>query len=129
MKKHSGFTLIELMIVVAIIGMLAVLVGPALFGNLEKGKRSTAAAQISNLESALDSYRLDVGRYPQSLAGLWENDSGRESWAGPYMRGDVEADPWGNPYNYEVDGKEFTLMSYGADGTLGGEGDDADIGR
>src|SRR5215203_3339572 len=98
MKKTGGFTLIELLIVMAILGMLAALVGPALFGNLSKGQRSAAQTQISNFESALDSYRLDVGEYPKTLEGLVENDSGRDSWNGPYIRGDLPKDPWDNDY-------------------------------
>lgn len=129
MKKHTGFTLIELLVVMAILGMLAALVGPALFGNLSKGQRTTAASQISNLESALDTYRLDVGEYPETLRGLVTNDSGSPRWNGPYIRDDeVPLDPWDNPYQYEPAGRDFTLMSYGADGAPGGEGDDADIG-
>jgi general secretion pathway protein G len=126
--RMKGFTLIELLIVLAILGLLAALVGPALFGNLEKGKRTTAAAQISNLESALDSYRLDIGRYPESLDGLLENDTGRDAWSGPYMR-EVPLDPWTNPYHYEREEGDYVLMSYGADGAPGGQEDDADIGR
>jgi general secretion pathway protein G len=129
MKKHTGFTLIELLVVMAILGMLATLVGPALFGNLSKGQRTTAASQISNLESALDTYRLDVGSYPESLSGLVSNDSGSPRWNGPYIRDEeVPLDPWDNPYHYEPNGRDFILMSYGADGVRGGEGDDADIG-
>ena len=130
MRKQTGFTLIELLVVMAILGMLAALVGPALFGNLSKGQRTTAASQISNLESALDTYRLDVGSYPESLAGLVTNDSGSPRWNGPYIRDEeVPLDPWDNPYHYEPAGRDFTLMSYGADGIPGGEGDDADIGN
>ena len=125
----KGFTLIELLVVLAILGMLAALVGPALFSNLGKGQRAAAAAQIDSLETALDNYRLDVGRYPESLAGLIENDTGRDSWAGPYLRGEVPKDPWENDYAYQVGDKDFVLMSYGQDGAPGGEGDDADIGR
>ncbi len=129
MNKRNGFTLIELLVVMAILGMLAALVGPALFGNLSKGQRTTAASQISNLESALDTYRLDVGSYPDSLRGLVENDSGSQRWNGPYIRDDeVPLDPWDNAYHYEAGGRDFTLISYGADGVPGGEGDDADIG-
>ena len=129
MNKRRGFTLIELLVVMAILGMLAALVGPALFGNLSKGQRTTAASQISNLESALDTYRLDVGSYPDSLSGLVENDSGSQRWNGPYIRDDeVPLDPWDNPYQYEAGGRDFSLISYGADGVPGGEGDDADIG-
>ena len=130
-KTVTGFTLIELLIVMAILGMLAALVGPALFGNLGKGQRAAAQAQIANLESALDSYRLDVGRYPESLEGLVTNDSSRPSWSGPYIRDDeIPLDPWDNEYHYQVesDGRDFQLISYGADGAQGGEGDNADIG-
>lgn len=127
-RRLQGFTLIELLIVLAILGLLATLVGPSLFGNLEKGRRTTAAAQISNIASALDSYRIDVGRYPQSLEGLRENDTGRDAWAGPYMR-ELPKDPWGNDYHYEVGDRDFELLSYGADGAPGGTGDDADITR
>jgi general secretion pathway protein G len=131
MRKTGGFTLIELLIVMAILGMLAALVGPALFNNLGKGQRTAAQAQISNLESALDQYRLSVGKYPKSLEGLVENDSGRDSWDGPYLRGDIPKDPWGNDYFYQPndkDDKGFVLMSYGQDGVPGGQDDDADIG-
>ncbi len=129
MKKQTGFTLIELLIVMAILGMLAALVGPALFGNLSKGQRSAAQSQISNFESALDSYRLDVGSYPKTLTGLIENDSGRDSWAGPYLRGQLPQDPWDNDYFYQPQERDFLLLSYGKDGAAGGQDDDADIGR
>lgn len=130
MKKLLGFTLIELLIVMAILGMLAALVGPALFSNLGRGQRSAATAQIDNLEAALDVYRLDVGRYPESLEGLVEDDTRSSRWAGPYLRGEVPLDPWGNEYHYRVtdNGRDFELMSYGADGQPGGQGDDADVG-
>ncbi len=127
--RNAGFTLIELLVVLAILGMLAALVGPALFSNLGKGQRATAASQISNIETSLDQYRLDVGRYPQTLEGLIENDTGRDVWAGPYLRGELPKDPWGNDYFYQVGEKDFVLMSHGQDGAPGGEGDDADIGR
>ncbi len=127
--RNAGFTLIELLVVLAILGMLAALVGPALFSNLGKGQRATAASQISNIETSLDQYRLDVGRYPETLQGLIENDTGRDVWAGPYLRGELPKDPWGNDYSYQVGDKDFVLLSYGQDGAPGGEGDDADIGR
>jgi len=130
MKKFTGFTLIELLIVMAILAMLAALVGPAFFNSLGRGERSTAQTQISNFASALDTYRLDVGRYPDSLQGLITNDRGSGRWSGPYLRADaIPMDPWGNEYQYQVtsNGRDFTLLSYGADGSPGGEGDDADI--
>lgn len=127
-KRKRGFTLIEMLIVMAIIGLIAALVGPSIIGGFGRGQRATAAAQISNIEQALDTYRIDVGRYPESLEGLVENDIGRDSWTGPYLRDDsVPLDPWGNEYHYERDGNDFILLSYGADGEPGGEGDDADI--
>jgi len=128
MKRTQGFTLIELLVVLAILGMLAALVGPALFSNLGKGQRTTAAAQIDNLGAALDNYRLDLNRYPDTLEALMENTTGSSAWTGPYLRGNLPQDPWGNDYVYEPDGRTYTLMSYGADGAPGGEGDDADIG-
>lgn len=130
MKNRFGFTLIELLIVLAILAMLAALVGPALFGNLIKGKRVQALTQIGSFETALDSYRLDVGAYPDSLNDL-VSDSGDLSWNGPYLgrRDAVPLDPWGNEYHYEATGRSFELMAYGADGEPGGQDNDADIGN
>lgn len=130
-NRLKGFTLIELLIVMAILGMLVALVGPALFGNLDKGKVSAAGSQISMLEAALDSYRLDIGRYPDTLLSLVENDDDEDSWDGPYLsRADeVPLDPWDNEFVYSRDGREFSLVSLGADGVEGGEGPDADIGK
>lgn len=125
---QNGFTLIEILVVMAIIGMLAVMVAPNLFRQQAGAKRDAAMSQISTLEASLDTYRLDVGNYPDSLDGLMRNDSGRSSWNGPYLRRDVPLDPWGNEYSYIESGREFTLISFGADGQRGGEDDDADIG-
>jgi len=124
----AGFTLIEILVVMAIIGMLAVMVAPNIFNQQAGAQRDAALSQISALEVALDTYRLDVGEYPDSLEGLVENDSGRAAWNGPYLRREVPLDPWGNEYVYDSDGRGFTLVSYGPDGERGGEGDDADIG-
>jgi len=124
----AGFTLIEILVVMAIIGMLAVMVAPNIFNQQAGAQRDAALSQISALEAALDTYRLDVGEYPDSLEGLVENDSGRAAWNGPYLRREVPLDPWGNEYVYDSDGRGFTLVSYGPDGERGGEGDDADIG-
>ena len=124
----AGFTLIEILVVMAIIGMLAVMVAPNIFNQQAGARRDAALSQISALEAALDAHRLDVGQYPDSLEGLVENDSGRAAWNGPYLRREVPLDPWGNAYFYDSDGRGFTLVSYGADGERGGEGDDADIG-
>ena len=124
----AGFTLIEILVVMAIIGMLAVMVAPNLFNQQTGAQRDAALSQVSALEAALDTYRLDVGQYPDSLEGLVQNDSGRAVWNGPYLRREVPLDPWGNNYVYDSDGREFTLVSYGPDGEQGGEGNDADIG-
>ena len=124
----AGFTLIEILVVMAIIGMLAVMVAPNIFNQQAGAQRDAALSQISALEAALDTYRLDVGQYPDSLEGLVENDSDRAAWNGPYLRRAVPMDPWGNEYVYDSDGRGFTLVSYGPDGERGGEGDDADIG-
>lgn len=124
----AGFTLIEILVVMAIIGMLAVMVAPRIFNQQAGAQRDAALSQISALEAALDTYRLEVGQYPDSLEGLVENDSGRAAWNGPYLRREVPLDPWGNEYVYDSDGRGFTLVSYGPDGERGGEGDDADIG-
>ena len=126
-SRHSGFTLIEILVVMAIIGMLAVMVAPNIFRQQAGAQRDAALTQISSLETALDAYRLDVGQYPESLEGLVENDSDRAAWNGPYLRRDLPQDPWGNDYIYDSDGRSFTLISYGPDGEQGGEGDDADI--
>jgi general secretion pathway protein G len=127
-SANPGFTLIEILVVMAIIGMLAVMVAPNIFNQQAGAQRDAALSQISSLEAALDTYRLDVGEYPDSLEGLIENDSGRAAWNGPYLRREVPMDPWGNEYIYESEGRSFTLVSYGPDGERGGEGDDADIG-
>ena len=127
-RRSRGFTLIEILVVMAIIGMLAVMVAPNLFRQRAGAMRDAALSQISSLETALDSYRLDMNQYPDSLAELMENESGSASWNGPYLRREVPSDPWGNEYIYQSDGRTFTLISYGADGSRGGEGDDADIG-
>jgi len=128
--RSSGFTLIEILVVMAIIAMLAVLVAPNIFNQQAGAMRDAATAEISTLSAALDMYRLDVGRYPNSLDGLVENDADRAAWNGPYLRGsEIPDDPWENPYVYEPDDNGFALYSLGADGADGGEGNDADIGR
>ena len=127
-QRSDGFTLIEILVVMAIIAMLAVMVAPNLFNQQAGAMRDVARTEISTLEAALDIYRLDVGGYPDSLDGLMEDDTDRASWNGPYLRRAVPTDPWDNKYVYEGNGREFTLLSYGADGMSGGEEDDADIG-
>ena len=128
LQRNDGFTLIEILVVMAIIAMLAVMVAPNLFNQQAGAMRDVARTEISTLEAALDIYRLDVGEYPDTLDGLMEDDTDRASWNGPYLRRAVPTDPWDNEYVYEGNGREFTLISYGADGMSGGEDDDADIG-
>jgi general secretion pathway protein G len=128
LQRSDGFTLIEILVVMAIIAMLAVMVAPNLFNQQAGAMRDVARTEISTLEAALDIYRLDVGEYPDTLDGLMEDDTDRASWNGPYLRRAVPTDPWDNEYVYEGNGREFTLLSYGADGMSGGEDDDADIG-
>jgi general secretion pathway protein G len=132
MRNNSGFTLIELLVVMIIIGLLAALVGPRFIRQEEKAKIKAARAQIELLSTSLDTYRLDVGRYPSSEEGLdalLRRPGSVEKWDGPYLKKDVPLDPWGKAYVYKNPGDHgsFDLLSYGADGVLGGEGDNHDI--
>jgi general secretion pathway protein G len=126
-----GFSLIELMVVMVIIGLLAALVAPRLFPKLGKGKQAAAKAQIELLNQALDQYRLDTGSYPSTQEGLnaLMVNPGQEKWDGPYLKKNLPADPWGNPYIYQFPGThgEFDLFSYGRDNKPGGEGEDKDV--
>ena len=125
-KKEMGFSLIELLIVMVIMGLLAALVGPRMFGKVGKSKQNAARAQMALLETALDTYRLDVGKYPSDLQSLRTSDG--EKWDGPYLPKSVPKDPWGNPYVYKrTDNGEVEMISLGANGTEGGEGEDKDI--
>ena len=130
-----GFSLIELMIVLVILGLLAGLVGPQLMKQLEGSKVDVAETQIKMLRSALQTYRIDVGTYPTTAQGLGAlmspPDEVEGYWRGPYLQDELPVDPWRNPYQYEAPVNNlqgFALYSYGADSTKGGEGDHADIG-
>ena len=131
-RKEHGFTLIELLIVMVILGLLAALVGPRMFGKVGKSKQKAAKVQISLFETSLDTYRLDTGKYPTSdygLKALRVKPDDLEKWDGPYLPKDVPADPWGNEYVYISPGEhgDFDIVSMGADGSPGGEGEDMDI--
>jgi general secretion pathway protein G len=136
-QGSSGFTLIEILVVIVIIAVLATLVAPSIFRHVGAAKDATARTQIEMLGAALDSYRLDNGRYPttdQGLEALWSRpsrDPVPPGWKGPYLRKEVPADPWDRSYLYRSPGTEtsmgYELLSYGADGKAGGEGEDADI--
>ncbi|QTA84705.1 type II secretion system major pseudopilin GspG [Desulfonema magnum] len=130
--KQSGFTLIELLIVMVILGLLAALVGPKFFKHEGKSRQKAAKAQISLLEASVDTYRLEIGKYPtteQGLQALRVKPDGLEKWDGPYLPKDVPPDPWGNAYIYRCPGEhgDYDILSLGADGNPGGEGDDLDI--
>jgi len=128
---RGGFTLIELLVVMVILGMLAAIVGPNLFGKVGKGKQSAAKTQIEMIGQALDSYRLDVGKYPNTSEGLnaLNTNSGAAGWDGPYLKKGLPNDPWGKPYQYQSPGThgDYDLSSLGADGAPGGEGENKDI--
>ncbi|OPY70894.1 MAG: Type II secretion system protein G precursor [Syntrophorhabdaceae bacterium PtaU1.Bin034] len=131
-RNKKGFTLVELLVVMVIIGLLAALVGPKLFPKLGKGKQAAAKAQIELLGQALDQLRLDVGRYPttqEGLSALATNPGGMDNWDGPYLKKTVPNDPWGKAYNYQSPGAhgEYDLLSHGRDGAPGGEGEDKDV--
>ena len=128
----AGFTLLELLVVMVIIGLLAGFVAPRYFAQVGKSQVKVARAQIDALDKALDELRLDLGRYPTSeegLAILVVPPSNEPSWGGPYLKKGVPMDPWGRPYLYQQPGAhgDFDLLSLGKDGRPGGTGEDADI--
>jgi general secretion pathway protein G len=132
-RPTGGFTLLELLVVIVIIGLLAAYVAPRYFAQLGKSERNVAKAQIEGLAKALDTYRLDTGHYPtteQGLNVLVARPADENKWNGPYLAKAVPPDPWGQPYVYRSPGQDngdFDLLSMGKDGRPGGEGDDADI--
>jgi general secretion pathway protein G len=131
--KESGFTLLELLVVLGIIAMLAGIVGPQVMKHMGESKVKAAKVQIEELSAALDMYKLDAGSYPnnnQGLKALIASPEGGKNWNGPYLRkAKIPVDPWQNEYLYVYPGKhgKFDLYSLGADGAEGGEGDDKDI--
>ncbi len=134
---RSGFTLIEVLVVIVVIAVLAALVAPNVFRHVGTAKDAAAKSQIEMMGAALDAYRLDNGRYPateQGLEALWQEPEAEprtSNWRGPYLRKTVPLDPWGHAYLYAspglVNANGYDLVSLGADGAPGGEGDDADI--
>lgn len=135
-RSSKGFTLLELLVVLLIIGMLAAFVAPKYFGEISKSQTQVAAAQIEALSQALDQFRIDTGHYPtqaEGLASLYAppGTGSEPKWNGPYLKKPVPPDPWGNTYVYNIPsttaGKDYDLISYGSDGQPGGMGDAADI--
>lgn len=134
-KRSGGFTLVELLVVLAILGLLMGLVGPSVLRTLGGAKTKTALIQIRDLEQALEMYKLDVGRYPntaQGLSALVAKPSGNAGWNGPYLKkGELPQDPWQRDFIYKYPGErgEIDISSLGANGSPGGDGEDADIGN
>ena len=131
-QASYGFTLLELLVVMVIIGLLAGYVAPKYFSQVGKSEVKMAQAQIDSLEKALDQYRLDTGHYPtieQGLDALMTRPSDELKWQGPYLKKQVPPDPWGKLYVYKYPGEhgEYDLFSYGKDGQPGGTGEAADI--
>ena len=129
-----GFTLLELLVVVAIIGLLAAYVGPKYFGQIGKSEQALAKAQIESFHKALAAYRLDTGNFPSTedgLNALLTKPASAAKWSGPYLSKAVPPDPWGKPYVYRSPGSkgDYELLSYGKDGQPGGTGDAADVGE
>jgi general secretion pathway protein G len=131
-SRQFGFTLLELLVVLVILGLLAGYVAPKYFAQIGKSEVKTAKAQIDALEKALDQYRIDTGHYPsteQGLAALNSKPADEARWDGPYLKKAVPDDPWGKPYQYRAPGEhgELDLFSFGRDGAPGGSGQDADL--
>jgi general secretion pathway protein G len=131
-KTNQGFTLLELLVVMVIIGLLAGYVGPKYFAQIGKSETKTARAQVDALGKALDQYRIDTGHYPsseQGLVALNKNPSNEKKWDGPYLKKAVPNDPWGFSYHYQSPGEhgDYDLYSLGSDGQLGGTKEAQDV--
>ena len=130
--REGGFSLLEILIVLMIIAMITTLVGPRLMSQLDRSKSQTAKVQARSLLTALDTMRLDLGRYPSNEEGLsllTTAPTGGDNWVGPYLSGALPMDPWGRPYIYRLspDGQTAEIGSLGSDGREGGTGNAADI--
>jgi general secretion pathway protein G len=131
-RRHTGFTLLELLVVVAIIGLLVGYVAPRYFGQVGKSEVTTAKAQMDALDKAIEQYRLDTGHYPPNeigLAALTNRPANEPKWNGPYLKKAVPLDPWGKAYAYKFPGErgDYDLLSYGKDGQPGGSAENADL--
>ena len=132
-RQRRGFTLLELLVVLVVLGLLVSIVGPRYFAQLGKSEGKAAQAQIASIAKALDLYRIDVGRYPtteQGLVALSAAPPNEPRWRGPYLQKPVPPDPWARPYLYKSPGEQgadFDLLSLGKDGTVGGTDENADI--
>jgi general secretion pathway protein G len=131
-RRNKGFTLIELLVVLVILTLLAGLVGPRVMNLLGGAKSKTAALQITDLEKSLEIFKLDAGRYPtteEGLSALVAKPASASGWNGPYLKGGLPNDPWGKPYAYKgpAGSSEFEILTLGADGAPGGDGENADI--
>jgi general secretion pathway protein G len=131
--KGHGFTLLELLVVIVIIGLLAAFVAPKYFNQIGRSKTQVTKAQIESFEKGLDQYRIDTGRYPtteQGLVALVTGPASEPNWHGSYLKKGIPADPWNSAYVYRApgsEGREYEIISYGANGVAGGAGEDADI--
>lgn len=128
---QAGFTLMELLVVLVIVGLLAAFVGPLLYQRISPAKQTVARTQIESFMTALDTYLIDVGRFPSTEQGLQvlRENSGEGTWNGPYLRKEIPLDPWGAEYVYRAPGRSggYEIVSYGSDGLEGGTGDAQDM--
>lgn len=132
-RRQAGFTLLELLVVILIIGLLTGIVAPRFLNQISRSEATTARAQIDAFDKALQAFRIDMGRYPttaEGLQALLAPPANEPRWRGPYLKGGLPADPWGTAYQYRFPGaagKDFDLLSLGRDRAAGGSGEDADI--